>query len=108
MNKLLKTLLKTGVYFLEQAEGATVAVRDRAIDRVDDLADRATEMMGGRAAAFTARDAISLAAGIGVGLGVAILFAPASGRETRDAVVGKVQDLRDNVRDRFSRESKSA
>jgi gas vesicle protein len=35
-------------------------------------------------------------------VGAAILFAPASGEETRNSISDKVQDIGDRVRERFS------
>jgi hypothetical protein len=105
VNKFLRTLLRTGVYFLDQAEDATAAVRDRVRDQVDGLTDRATQVIGGREN-HTARHALSLAAGIGLGIGIGLLFAPARGDKTREDLAGKLQDFGKNVRDRFSHEVK--
>ena len=43
-------------------------------------------------------------AGLGIGLGLGILFAPMSGEETRSTIAEKVQDVGERVRDRFSPE----
>lgn len=101
MNKLLRT----GVYFLDEAEDATAAVRGRVRDRLDVLSDRAARVIRGRED-HTARYAISFAAGIGLGLGAGLLFAPASGEQTREALTGGLQDLGENVWQRFSPEVK--
>jgi gas vesicle protein len=37
-----------------------------------------------------------------VGVGAALLFAPASGEELRGQIGDKVQDIRDRVKERFS------
>ena len=37
MNKFLKSLLKTGVYVLEQSGRVTTDMQDRVKDRVEDL-----------------------------------------------------------------------
>ncbi len=84
MNKFLKSLLKTGLDFLEQSDRA-----GRAIRRQED---------------HTVRNAISFAAGIGLGIGLGILLAPASGEETRSSIAENVQDVGERVRDRFSPE----
>ena len=105
MNKLLKTLLRTGVYFLDQADDATASVRGRLRDRVDGLTDRAAEIIRGREN-HTLRCAASFAAGIGLGVGAGILFAPASGEKTRGALTEKLQEYGENVRERFSGEAK--
>jgi hypothetical protein len=108
MNNLIKSILKTAVYFLEQTDRFTGDVRDRvsdsidrASDRVSDLRDQAEELYSGPD--HTMRNILTFAAGVGVGIGAAILFAPASGQEIRNQIGEKVQDIGDRVRDRFSR-----
>src|SRR5712692_6322613 len=86
VSKFLKSLLKTGLYFLEQSDRAGRAIRGQ-----ED---------------HTVRNAISFAAGMGLGIGVGMLFAPASGEETRSSIAEKVQDVGDRVRERFSPEIK--
>ncbi len=41
--------------------------------------------------------------GLGIGAAVGVLYAPRSGRETRDAIVGKVEEGRDVVVERAQR-----
>jgi gas vesicle protein len=101
MNKFLKSLLKTGVYLLEQSDRVTSEMQDRVKDRVEDLTDRVEQAIQGQED-HTVRNAIWFAAGIGLGLGVGVLFAPASGVETRSSISDKVQDMGDRVRERFS------
>lgn len=113
MNKLLKSVLKTVVYLLEQTENVAEDVRDRvaegvdrAGDRVSDLRDRAQDLYGGED--HTLRNVLTFAAGVGVGIGAAILFAPASGEEIRNQIGDKVQDIGERVRDRFSSQARRA
>jgi hypothetical protein len=108
MNTLIKSILKTAVYFLEQTDRFAGDVRDRvsdgldrAADRVSDLRDRAEDIYPGPNHAM--RNVLSFAAGVGVGLGAAILLAPASGEEIRNQIGEKVQDIGGRVRSRFSR-----
>jgi hypothetical protein len=101
VNKLLKTLLRTGACFLDQADDARTTVRHRMSDRMDDLTDRATRLIR-REEDHTARYALSFAAGIGLGLGAGLLFAPASGNQTREAISETLQGLGENVSERFS------
>jgi gas vesicle protein len=56
----------------------------------------------------TVRDAMSFVAGVGLGLGMGLLFAPASGRETRDLISEKVQEAGSKVRGSFSQEMQQA
>jgi hypothetical protein len=104
-------MLGTGVYLLD-------SLRNRLVDGVDDLSDRARETYGeasrrvsrasdvirGEEESHGVRTAIALLAGVGVGLGVGLLLAPASGEETRNTISNKVQDFGDRVRDKFTTE----
>lgn len=101
MNKLLKTLFKTGAYFLDQADEATAGVRGRVRERVDGLTGQAVGMVRGRED-NSLRYAVSFAAGIGIGIGAGMLLAPASGAKTREAMKGRLQVFGNGVRDRIS------
>jgi hypothetical protein len=105
VNRLLKTLLRTGVYFLDQADDATSAVRGRVRDRVEDFADRAAQITRGPKD-HTLSYAISFVAGVGLGIGAGILFAPASGEKIRDVLSERLQNFGESVRERFSCEVK--
>jgi YtxH-like protein len=110
LNNLLKSILKTAVYFVEQSDRVASDMRDRvsdsldsAADRVSDLRDRAQDLYEGEN--HTLRNVLVFAAGVGVGIGAGMLLAPTSGEETRGAISDKVQDISDRVRDRFSSET---
>jgi len=111
MNKLLKSVLKTVVYILEQTEGSAGNVRDRVSKGVDQVSDQISDWRdqaediysGGRNR--TLRNFLTFAAGVGVGVATAMLFAPASGEEIRSQIGEKVQDIGGRVRDRFSEQS---
>jgi hypothetical protein len=105
VNRLLRSLLKTAVYLLEQSDRATGDMADRVKGRVQDLTRRARHTIY-RQEDHRVRNAISFAAGIGLGIGVGMLLAPAPGEETRSSIAGKVQDFGDRVKDRFSPEVK--
>ena len=114
VNNLLKSALKTAVYFLEQSDSVAEDTRnridegiDRASDRMSDLRDRGKDYLY-RGENHTARSVVMFMAGIGVGIGAGMLFAPASGEETRTSLGDKVHDFGQHVRDRFSPEVKSA
>jgi gas vesicle protein len=111
MNNLIRTILKTAVYFLDQTDRFTSDVRDRVSegvgraadqvsDRVSDLREQAQEIYEGED--HTMRHVLTFAAGVGVGIGAAILFTPASGQEIRNSIGDKVHDIGDRVRNRFS------
>jgi hypothetical protein len=104
---LLKSVLKTAVYLLEESGDTANDVRDRvaqgvdrASDRLSDLRDRGRDFYTGENRAL--RSALMFGAGIAVGVGAGLLLAPASGEETRDAIGDKVEEFRGQVRDRFS------
>jgi hypothetical protein len=98
MNKLLKSLLQTGLYFLEQPDGAAETVRERIKEDVDQVGRRFP------GEDHTLRYVVTFAAGVGVGLGVGMLTAPASGKESRSAIAGKVRDVGDRVKMHISGE----
>jgi hypothetical protein len=107
LNNLVKSILKTAVYFIEQSDRVAGDLRDRvadgyetAADRVSDLRDRAQDLYEGED--HTMRNILVFAAGVGVGIGAGMLLAPASGEEIRETIGDKVQDIGDRVRDRFS------
>jgi hypothetical protein len=99
MNKLLKSLLQTGLYFLEQPDRATAAVRERVKEDIDDVAEKF------QGQDHTLRYVLIFAAGVGVGLGAGMLTAPASGEDSRSALAGKVREVGDRVKKRVSGES---
>jgi len=109
MNKLLRSVLKTAVYLLEQTENVADDVRERVSDSVERAGDRMSDLRD-RARDFypeedhTLRNVLTFAAGVGVGVAAAVLLAPASGEEFRKEIGDKVQDIGDRVRSHFSSE----
>ena len=96
-NSVLKSLLKTAVYVMDQSTEQAERVSERASQFADDA----------RSAIFpeedhTLRNVLMFAAGIGVGVGAALLLAPSSGEDLRNSIGEKVQDIRDKVKDRVS------
>jgi ElaB/YqjD/DUF883 family membrane-anchored ribosome-binding protein len=121
MNKFLKLLLGTSIYLLEQSDNATRDVRNRAVEEIEDLRDAAQqryETAASRVARasrairgedrYILNNAIQFVAGVGVGIGVGLILAPASGEETRSAIAGRVHNMGDKVRERFSSEATTA
>jgi len=92
MNKLLKSLLQAGLYFLEQPDRAAEAVRERVKDDIDEVKRK----FEGEDHAL--RYVLTFAAGVGVGLGVGMLTAPSSGEGSRSAIADKVRDVGDRVK----------
>ena len=104
VTKLLKSILKTAVYILDQAESAAYDMRDRVADQADrvadqvsDLSDRGRKVIYGED--YKLRNLLTFVAGLGIGLGAGVLLAPASGEETRSSMRDKVHDIGDRVRD---------
>ena len=117
MNKFLKLLLGTTLYVLEQSDQSTRKIRNRAADNIDDLRDmaqdkyatasdrvsRASQALLGEEAMLSGIS-LSLAAGVGIRVGIGLIFAPASGEETRSAIADKVQVVGERVKKQFSTE----
>ena len=105
MNNLIKSILKTAVYFLDQTDRMASDLRDRVSDTVDDAADRLSDVRDQAQSLYqgedhTLRNVLVFAAGVGVGVGTAILLAPASGEDIRNSISEKVQNIGDKVRGR--------
>jgi gas vesicle protein len=118
MNKFLQLLLGAGLYVLDQSDKAAKSTRNRAADNLDDLRDmvqdkyetaadrvtRASRAIRGEDENQMMGNVLRFAAGIGVGVGIGLLLAPASGEETRDAIVDQVRVVGDRVKRQFSTE----
>src|SRR4029077_9079711 len=103
VSNILKSLLKTAVYILDQTDRAAADVSERAervSDRVSDLTDQGRQVIYGED--HTLRHLLLFAAGLGVGVGAGILLAPSSGEELRSSMRERVEDIGDRVRGRFS------
>jgi len=103
MNKFLRSTLKTALYLIDQFPDEV----DRVSNRVSDIRDRGRKTIH-REEDHSLGHLVSFVVGVGLGIGAGILFAPASGEETRNSMREKVQEIGDRVRDRFSSEVKSA
>ena len=121
MNRFWKLLLGTGLYLLEQSDGATKKARERAAGQFEDLRDVAQEKYGtvadrmakaSRAIRGEDRSALHgalyFAAGTGLGIGLGLIFAPGRGEDTRNEIAGRVHEMGDKVRRKFSPEGASA
>jgi hypothetical protein len=109
---LFDVLLDTGLSVLD-------LFRDRLSDQVESVADRAKDVYeeaSGRvrkaSRAITGEDhsglssAAALLLGVGVGVALGILFAPASGEQIRRDIADKVQQFGGRIRSRESGESR--
>jgi gas vesicle protein len=98
--------LKTALYLMEVTDQASDHVRDRVSNRFDDVRGKAgdtydtlSERVSNAARALrgdngnTARNAMLFAGGLGAGLALGVIFAPASGEETRRAIAERFEDL---------------
>ena len=90
LNKLLRTALKTGQYFLEQSDKATAPIREKVKDQVEGLTDRTHQAILGPGTTPCVMRSV-LTAGIGLGIALGMLFAPASGKEIRRSIVEKAE-----------------
>lgn len=117
MDKLLKLLLGTTLYILEQSDRSTKNFRSRASESIDDIRDyaqdkyegasdrvaRASRVIRGEDNQFLG-NALSLTAGVAIGIAIGLVFAPASGEETRSVIADKVHMVGDKFKKSFSDE----
>ena len=116
MKKFLKVALGTSLFILDQSDRARKSVRERVGDQVDDLRDvaqdtfqAAADRVARASKALRKNDdhhaiwtVLRFAAGIGIGVVVGLLVAPANGEETRTKLAEKAQELGANVRQHFA------
>jgi predicted sugar kinase len=95
LNKLVRSILKTAVYIMDQ----TAERVDRASDRAAEMAEDARNAVYPRAD-HTLRNLVAFAAGIGVGVGAGMLLAPSSGTELRNSISDKVHDISNRMKGR--------
>lgn len=95
LNNLVKSILKTAVYIMDQTSEQV----DRASERASEIADDARNAIYPRED-HTLRNLLAFAAGIGVGVGAGMLLAPSSGTELRNNISDKVQEIGNKVRNR--------
>jgi hypothetical protein len=107
VNKVIKSLLRTGLFLLEQSDAATSDMRERVRDSVEDISNRTRRAIRPQQN-YVLRDVLAFAAGVSLGVGVGILFAPASGEETRSTLAERMQGVGTKVRDKFSSEVERA
>ena len=114
--KLLKVMLGTGLFLVETNRTARRVrshvgdMRDSASDKFDEMVDRigrVSDRFSGRPDYVTPIGSFLIGMGVGAGLG--LLFAPASGEETRGKIMDQAADFKDrvsqkaqNIRDRAS------
>jgi hypothetical protein len=94
MNRLLKSILQTGLDALDESDRWTRPMRGHIRDTADMVRRRV------RGEDHTMRSVLFFAAGVGVGLGVGLLTAPASGAESRSTISEKVRDVSGRMRNK--------
>ena len=118
VSSLLRLLFSAGMV-LTAPEGRD-KVRDAASDQFDEVQDRAAKgykevrhrirrasrAIQGEEGGMS--NAVGLIAGVAVGVAVGMLFAPASGEETRALIMDKVQDVQERAQSAISREMRRA
>ena len=95
LNSVVKSILKTAVYLMDQ----TADTVDRASSRASDMAENARDAIYPRED-HTLRNVLAFAAGVGVGIGAGMLLAPSSGEELRNNITDKVQEITNRVSSR--------
>jgi gas vesicle protein len=111
--KIARTAVEMGVLFADPRIRSAVGSRLR--DRVDDLSDRleqhydrATGRLNDATDALRGNNhrtshLVNFLAGVGVGAGLGLLIAPASGRATRQAIKDRAGDMKDRFVERATR-----
>jgi hypothetical protein len=113
-DKLLNLLVGAGMYLLDP-------VRDRLGDQIDSVSEKAKDVYeeaSGRvrkaSRAMTGEDhsglgsVAALLAGVGVGVALGILFAPAPGEQMRRNIADTAREFGGRIRSRVSREPHEA
>lgn len=95
LNNVVKSILKTAVYLMDQ----TTNTVDRASSRASEMAEDARDAIYPRKD-HTVRNFLAFAAGVGVGIGAGMLLAPSSGAELRNNITDKVQEITNRVSSR--------
>lgn len=95
MQNVVKSILKTAVYLMDQ----TADTVGRASSRASEMAEDARDAMYPRED-HTLRNVLAFAAGVGVGIGAGMLLAPSSGWELRNNISDKVQEITNRVSSR--------
>jgi len=113
MNNLIKSILKTAVYLLDQTDRVAGNVRDQISDaldrtasRVSDPRDRAEDLYEGPS--HPVRNALIFALELALESEPPCCLAQASGEEIREQIGQRVQDIGERVKSRFSSASSSA
>lgn len=107
MNQFLRLLFGAGLLLTEPRERRHIY--DRVTDQMDDVANRASrgyEAAADRVNRFyrTARGrdrglsgATTFLIGVGIGAGAGVLLAPASGKQTRQTIAGRVRSFQTDI-----------
>ncbi len=114
MKKFMRSALRTALYLMDLSEQASANVRERVSDQLDDVkaearrtyaaaADRVGETARAlRGENHVVRNSLVFAGGVGAGLALGVMFAPARGEETRQAIAQRFGDLGSRVRDQVA------
>lgn len=95
LNNLLKSILRSVVYVMDE----TVDRVDRVSERASRLADDTKSMIYPNEGSAL-RKLLSFTAGIGVGVAAGFLLAPSSGQQLRDSIRDRVQNIGGKIRGR--------
>jgi len=108
-NSLLDLLVGAGLYLLDPVRDHLGEI-DSVSERAKDVYDEARGRVRKASRAMTGEDrpglgsTAALLAGVGVGVALGILFAPAPGEQVRRNIADKVQEFGGRIRSRVSGE----
>jgi gas vesicle protein len=114
----ITSALKTALYLMEVTDQASDNIRDRVSDRFGDVRSRVDDARSRAVDAYdtvadrvstaaralrgddgaVARNAMMFVGGLGAGLALGVIFAPASGEETRRAIAERFEDIGSRTR----------
>jgi hypothetical protein len=112
MKKIINSALKTALYLLELSDQASENVRERVADRYSDARDQARESYGVMADRVNnatralrgqdnggVKNVLMFVGGVSAGVALGLMFAPASGDETRRAIAQRFEGIGSKMRD---------
>ena len=112
MKKIINSALKTALYLLELSDQASENVRERVADRYSDARDQARESYGVMADRVNnatralrgqdnggVKNVLMFVGGVSAGVALGLIFAPASGDETRRAIAQRFEGIGSKMRD---------
>jgi ElaB/YqjD/DUF883 family membrane-anchored ribosome-binding protein len=100
---LVNLMLGTGIYLLDSLRARMAEPVDELRSKAQNTYETAKDRLGRATDVVRGEDShilhstVAALLGLGIGVSVGLLLAPASGEKTRSNIAGKVRDIRDRV-----------